>query len=48
MKEHGGLPTLDMVTCLIPVSEALLGHEARPDCLLEAAESVTLANALWS
>lgn len=48
MKEHGGLPTLDVVTCLVPVSEALLGHEAQPGCPLEAAESVTPANALWS
>lgn len=37
-----------MVICLIYVTEAFLGLIAQPGCHLEAAELVTLANALWS
>lgn len=46
MKEHGGLPTLYVVACLVCVSEALSG--AQHGRHLEAAESVTAVNALWS
>lgn len=46
MKEHGGLTTSYVVICLVRVSEASLGLVTQPGCHLEAAELVTLANAL--
>ena len=48
MKGHRGLMTSSAVICLVHVGEAFLGLVAQPGCYLEAAELVTLANALRS